>query len=93
MKTECEIEKPKLRKVRRRRCNECCHLESEHIKNAVCWDVKNSHWETVMLPVCIYCGATCEDIEDEMCQKCWHKPEIANVFNGKINRKNLTTMC
>ena len=79
MKTECEIEKPKLRKVRRRRCNECCHLESEHIKNAVCWDVKNSHWETVMLPVCIYCGATCEDIEDEMCQKCWHKPEVPNV--------------
>jgi len=71
--------KPKLRKVRRRRCNECCHLESEHIKNAVCWDVNNSHWETVMLPVCIYCGATCEDIEDEMCQKCLHKPEVPNI--------------
>jgi NMD protein affecting ribosome stability and mRNA decay len=33
----------------------------------------------VMLPVCIYCGATCEDIEDEMCQKCWHKPEVPNI--------------
>ena len=60
----------KTRKVRRMRCSECGHLKSEHVKNSACGEF---YMETVTLPICIYCGATCEDIEDEMCQKCWKK--------------------
>lgn len=81
-----DIVTPKLRKVRRRRCNECCHLESEHVKKAVCWDVKNSHWETVMLPICIYCGATCGDIEDEMCAKCFKAPNDPHERTGATTK-------
>lgn len=66
MTTETE---KKLRKVRRQRCGDCAHLKSEHIKNSLCG---NFYWETVILPVCIYCGATCADEEDEMCQTCWN---------------------
>lgn len=59
------------RLVRRQRCGHCAHLKSEHIPNSVCWDEAYSYWEEVMLPVCIYCGATCDDEEDEMCKTCW----------------------
>ena len=78
-----EIVKPKMRKVRRQRCGDCAHLKSEHIKNSVCGDY---YWETVMLPICIYCGKTCDYEEDEMCQTCWrsngvktHVQKIENI--------------
>ena len=57
-------------RVLRKRCGECGHLKSEHIKNSLCGDF---YIEKVMLPRCMYCGRACEDEEDEMCQKCWKK--------------------
>lgn len=60
------------RMVRRQRCGHCAHLKSEHIPNSLCWEEAHSYWEEVMLPVCIYCAATCDDEEDEMCQTCWN---------------------
>jgi hypothetical protein len=70
------------RLVRRQRCGHCAHLKSEHIPNSLCWEEAYSYWEEVMLPVCIYCAATCGDEEDEMCQTCWNARLTPNVKVG-----------
>ncbi len=84
------------RLVRRQRCGHCAHLKSEHIPNSVCWEESYSYWEEVMLPACIYCGATCDDEEDEMCQTCWNarltpndqaqrrRDREASIFTGNV---------
>ena len=77
------------RLVRRQRCGHCAHLKSEHIPNSVCWDEAYSQWEEVMLPVCIYCGATCDD-EDEMCKTCWDGAALVSAYepSKKSARRN-----
>lgn len=59
------------RVVRRLRCSDCGHLKSEHVKGALCGTF---YMETVTLPICIQCKKNvCEDVEDELCQKCWNE--------------------
>ena len=42
-----------------------------------------------MLPVCIYCGATCDDEEDEMCKTCW---DSRLTPNEKLTHRRPKTM-
>ena len=68
--------------VKRYRCGECGHLKKEHVKNSFCGDF---YLETILLPACIYCGRACDDVEDEMCQRCWNKSLLPNQWGKSLS--------